>query len=48
MSKKYISLSIVLLLAIGTLPAIFGQTNEEIENIEIPIFDCYQNENITI
>lgn len=42
MSKKYISLSIVLLLAIGTLPAIFGQTNEEIENIEIPIFDCYQ------
>jgi len=42
MNKKYISLTIVLLLAIGTLPAIFGQTHEEIENIEIPIFDCYQ------
>ncbi|NYT03826.1 MAG: hypothetical protein GKC00_03865, partial [Candidatus Methanofastidiosa archaeon] len=42
MNKRYISLSIVLLITIGTLPALFGQTDEESENSEFPNFDCYQ------
>ena len=50
MNKKYISLTIVLLLAIGTLPALFGQTNDEIIDVQtledfielIPENQCYQ------
>ncbi len=44
MNKRYISLSIVLLLAIGTLPALFanGETHFEFPEIDIIPDGCYQ------
>lgn len=42
MNKRYISLIIVLLLAIGTLPTLFGQTHFENPEITIQSDGCYQ------
>jgi len=54
MNKRYISLSIVLLIAVGTLPTLFGQTHFEqiVLNPEMP-FDCASiklvaSENVTL